>query len=242
MIDRPNDLVVGADGVHSTVRRALGAEASAVATGLTYRRFIADNAIGLAPDVWLTIEDAGRSYGFIPVGRNRMHCFIQERDTEDDDASGADGVAYLESTIAAWDHRLAATIAARCGPVVIGAAMILPSVVWGRGRVVLLGDAAHAVSPTLSEGASLAIEDAVVLGRALRAHDDVLAATASYRAIRDAPVRWALRMSMAQVNATRRPRREIQTDCAIAEAHLRRMYMPLLHSLDGGSLTQSSIA
>jgi FAD-dependent urate hydroxylase len=45
----------------------------------------------------------------------------------------------------------------------------MPSVpTWHRGRMVLLGDAAHAVSPSAGQGASLAIEDAVVLGRCLR--------------------------------------------------------------------------
>jgi 2-polyprenyl-6-methoxyphenol hydroxylase-like FAD-dependent oxidoreductase len=238
---RRYDLVVGADGVHSGVRRGLAGAPSAVPTGLVYRRFVAANAIDLAPDTWLTIEDADRSYGFIPVARERLHCFVQVRHADDTVADIADS-GYLDSTIAAWDARLAATMAARCGPVVAGAAMMLPSVAWGRGRVALLGDAAHAVAPTLSEGASLAIEDAVILARTLRAHDDVLTALAAYRAARDEPVRWALRMSAAQVNAARRDRREIQADRAIAEAHLRRMYMPLLHSLEGGSVVHSSIA
>lgn len=53
----------------------------------------------------------------------------------------------------------------------------MPSVpTWHRGRMVLLGDAAHAVSPSAGQGASLAIEDAVVLGRCLRdLHDPDIA-------------------------------------------------------------------
>jgi 2-polyprenyl-6-methoxyphenol hydroxylase-like FAD-dependent oxidoreductase len=44
---------------------------------------------------------------------------------------------------------------------------------WTRGRVTLLGDAAHPMTPNLGQGACQAIEDAVVLGRSLAGHDDV---------------------------------------------------------------------
>ena len=51
---------------------------------------------------------------------------------------------------------------------------------WSRGRVVLLGDAAHPILPFLGLGAALAIEDAVVLARALDAHSAVESAFAAY--------------------------------------------------------------
>lgn len=51
---------------------------------------------------------------------------------------------------------------------------------WHRGRVALLGDAAHAVSPSSGQGACLAMEDALELARRLRDHDEVPAALAAY--------------------------------------------------------------
>src|SRR4029453_11472758 len=51
--------------------------------------------------------------------------------------------------------------------------------VWRTGRAVLVGDAAHAVAPSSGQGASMAIEDAVVLGRCLTA-GDIPAALAEY--------------------------------------------------------------
>ena len=51
---------------------------------------------------------------------------------------------------------------------------------WSRGRVTLLGDAAHPTTPNLGQGAVMAIEDAVVLARALVAHPDFAAALAAY--------------------------------------------------------------
>ena len=55
---------------------------------------------------------------------------------------------------------------------------------WSRGPMVLVGDAAHAPSPTSGQGASLAAEDAVVLARCLRDLPDVPSALAAYEAAR----------------------------------------------------------
>lgn len=61
----------------------------------------------------------------------------------------------------------------------------LPTVpVWHRGPVGLIGDAAHAISPTSGQGASLAIEDGVLLARFLRDHGDPAAAFAAFEALR----------------------------------------------------------
>ena len=51
---------------------------------------------------------------------------------------------------------------------------------WHRDRMIIIGDAAHAVSPATGQGASLACEDAVTLARHLRAADDIPAAFAGY--------------------------------------------------------------
>ncbi len=65
----------------------------------------------------------------------------------------------------------------------------LPSVpVWRSGRAVLIGDAAHAVSPSSEQGASMAMEDAVTLGRCLAARAEVPAALAEYERLRRARV------------------------------------------------------
>jgi FAD-dependent urate hydroxylase len=61
----------------------------------------------------------------------------------------------------------------------------LPRVpVWRTGRTVLIGDAAHAASPSSGQGASMALEDAVTLGRCLAAETDVPSALAAYEGLR----------------------------------------------------------
>jgi 2-polyprenyl-6-methoxyphenol hydroxylase-like FAD-dependent oxidoreductase len=61
---------------------------------------------------------------------------------------------------------------------------------WSRGRVLLVGDAAHATAPTLSQGAAMALEDAVVLAESLRAAGSVEAALAAYESRRRPRTRW----------------------------------------------------
>jgi 2-polyprenyl-6-methoxyphenol hydroxylase-like FAD-dependent oxidoreductase len=61
---------------------------------------------------------------------------------------------------------------------------------WGRGRVVLIGDAAHGMSPNMAEGASLAIEDAAVLARSIADLASLSTALTDFRARRSPRVDW----------------------------------------------------
>ena len=73
---------------------------------------------------------------------------------------------------------------------------------WHRGRMLAVGDAAHAPSPSSGQGASLAIEDAVVLASCLREAADVEAAFARFEQLRrprvEKIIRWAARMNSSK--------------------------------------------
>jgi 3-hydroxybenzoate 6-monooxygenase len=103
---------------------------------------------------------------------------------------------------------LDAAFAAGCAPVQAGIARIRrdrrwtmydrePIARWSRGRVVLLGDAAHPMLQYLAQGACQALEDAVVLADALAAHDDPAGAFLAYRDrryLRTARVQYSARL------------------------------------------------
>jgi len=61
---------------------------------------------------------------------------------------------------------------------------------WTVGRVTLLGDAAHPTLPFAAQGSAMAIEDAVILGRALASYDDAEAALKVYESTRLARTTW----------------------------------------------------
>ena len=75
----------------------------------------------------------------------------------------------------------AAIVAATEGPILVSNQWEVPPVPnWHRDRMIIIGDAAHAVSPATGQGAPLACEDAVTLARHLRESDDIPAAFAGY--------------------------------------------------------------
>ncbi|MYR91732.1 monooxygenase, partial [Streptomyces sp. SID685] len=76
----------------------------------------------------------------------------------------------------------AAALVAGCpGPVMVTNATEMPlGARWHTGRVLLIGDAAHAASPATGQGASTALEDAVVLAKALRDLPDAARAFGAY--------------------------------------------------------------
>jgi FAD-dependent urate hydroxylase len=68
---------------------------------------------------------------------------------------------------------------------------------WHTGRIVLVGDAAHASSPLMGQGGCMAMEDACVLAEELRAAATVESALASYVSRRKPRVEWVQHQSMA---------------------------------------------
>ncbi|HET9518082.1 MAG TPA: NAD(P)/FAD-dependent oxidoreductase [Actinoplanes sp.] len=181
-------LLVGADGLHSCTRTLLDPGAPAPrnlgllnAGGFTDRPVAADVVPGtvrmafgrrcffgwtVAPDgaVWWFANPPGRDAGsWTPRG---WRAYLTQL--------FADDVIPARAIIAATDDVL--------GP---WPTFDLPRVpVWQRGRVVLIGDAAHAMAPSSGQGASMAIEDAVVLATALRDAPDVPTGLAVYEAAR----------------------------------------------------------
>jgi 2-polyprenyl-6-methoxyphenol hydroxylase-like FAD-dependent oxidoreductase len=82
---------------------------------------------------------------------------------------------------------------------------------WGAGRVTLLGDAAHPLLPHTGQGAAQALEDAVALGLVLRGDDDLVDALREYERVRSRRTRRLIAMGprIARMTTTRNPMRKI---------------------------------
>ena len=76
---------------------------------------------------------------------------------------------------------------------------------WYAGRVVLIGDAAHASSPLMGQGGCMAMEDAYVLAELLRSAPTIEHALAAYVERRRLRVKWVQQQSMATADALRMP-------------------------------------
>jgi FAD-dependent urate hydroxylase len=186
------DLLVGADGVHSVTRRLL----DPAAPGGRYVGLV--NFGGYTPGApdsdepgsWHMIFGRRVFFGYVvdPAGGTVWFANVPRP---------AVGPAERAATSAEqWQARLVELFAGDAGPAsdLIAAGTLelagdsthdLPSVpTWHRGPMVIVGDAAHAPSPTSGQGASMAAEDAVVLAKCLRDLPDIPRALAAYEELR----------------------------------------------------------
>ncbi len=212
------DLVIGADGVDSTIRHLRFKGFGSEELGLHYCRFPA--TVETPETVWRTWEQGPNSFGFIPIGGNLVHCFVQSTRPFPGDV---DEIVSMYAPIAAAYRR-------RTGPAHVGSAKRIWPHPWRDGRCVLLGDSSHALSPTFSEGGALAMEDAVVLGHVLSSFD-LDEGLRHYVALRAPRCAWAARMANAQARNTQS---RAPVDSAVATEFLRQMYRPLLDDILGG--------
>ncbi|GAB6844351.1 salicylate hydroxylase [Methylorubrum rhodinum] len=182
------DLVVGADGVRSKLRARFDARPLRLHRQAAWRALIPREA---APDAFQGDETglwlgAGRHVVHYPVGggkRLNVVAIAPERDGDEDWGRIGDPAALR-------DHfpDAAAPLAELLGTPdawVVWSLVDRPAArPMARGRIALLGDAAHPVLPFLAQGAALAIEDAAVLAAQLAAHPDVPVALSAYAGLR----------------------------------------------------------
>ncbi|MEV0463973.1 NAD(P)/FAD-dependent oxidoreductase [Nocardia tengchongensis] len=205
------DVLIGADGIRSTVRGLVDPKAP----GPTYLRMLGFGAytecpIDLEPET-MTFAFGRRAYYLywpMPDGRVSWGANLPSEQyyslTQARSVSAEQWLRTLRETYAgeAPGAQLAeATTAAQLA--VVGALHIMPPVPhWYRGRMVLTGDAIHAPSNTSGQGASMAIESGIELARCLRDIDDPARAFATYEALRRPRVE-AVAARVAGMNKTK---------------------------------------
>ncbi|TFF25276.1 hypothetical protein E3C22_07845 [Jiella endophytica] len=185
------ELVVAADGVNSTIVRQFGLEGP-VATGTTaWRSTIETGGAGQGAPLGLAEERACRVSAWLGPRRHAVAYPIRGGQAvnlvliarSDDAPAAAD---RLPAEFSRWDEGLTALIAAAPPPTpwpLYAAPAARPYTV-GNGRVVLIGDACHAMAPYAAQGAGMAIEDAAVLAAVIAGTDDLEVAARRFEAER----------------------------------------------------------
>lgn len=175
------DLVIGADGLRSVVRGALwpAAEGPRYA-GYTAWRMVTD-PLADPPAEGAATWGRGERFGYTALPGGRMYCFATAS-LPAAAASGTSEHAELLRRFGSWPDPVPALLAAVPPDTVLRHDLYdlppLPS--FAHGRVALLGDAAHAMTPNLGQGACQALEDAVTLAHCLDGTPDITAALTSY--------------------------------------------------------------
>jgi 2-polyprenyl-6-methoxyphenol hydroxylase-like FAD-dependent oxidoreductase len=169
------DVVVGADGINSVVRAALHGAEPPLYAGYDGWRAVTDfddeRVRGGFSETW----GRGDRFGLVPLGGGRLYWFVSE-------SGGQRERQPFARRFADWHEPIPEVIAAtpEHAPSMTPIQWRRPLRSWGRGRMTLLGDAAHAMTPDLGQGAGQALEDAVVLAAKLRGADDVEASLRAY--------------------------------------------------------------
>jgi len=173
------DILVGADGIRSTVRPMIDPAAPTPRyAGLTsFAGRMADTGepstkgamhmvFGKQAFFGYQVLDDGSGGWFVNLPQKAAQSLADAR------RAGADHWIHELTAIFGEDRTPAARMIARTRPddlLIVGPMEDIPTVpTWSRGRMVLVGDSAHATSPSSGQGASLAVESAVQLARCLR--------------------------------------------------------------------------
>ncbi|MEV0234184.1 FAD-dependent monooxygenase [Nonomuraea sp. NPDC050786] len=168
------DVLIGADGHHSVVRRALWGDGTVrPATFGTWQ--------GLSPiDIEITdttrhLMISGRegACGLMPAGEGLLQWWFDVRWSPGDPRPAAP-LAELRRRFGHWASPVPEVLAAASEEDLefFGHHWNKVRQVWGEGRITLVGDAAHTMPPTLGQGANQTLEDAWVLGRELAEEGD----------------------------------------------------------------------
>jgi salicylate hydroxylase len=192
--DRPPvaaDIMIGADGIHSTVRELLfGAERPRFTGCIAYRGLVAAERLKhldlpREDQIWM---GPGKHFVHYPVSAGRFVncvCLIDHgawtKESWTEPGEVKDAVAAYEG----WHEQVRSIISSVTETFVWGLFDRAPLPRWSVNRVTLLGDACHPMLPFLAQGAAQAIEDGATLAAVLaRTGDDIPAALRRYESLR----------------------------------------------------------
>lgn len=180
------DILIGADGVHSAVRRKLIGDHPPRFTGyIAWRGEAPVGAETVAPGTFCAIFGHGTRFTYYDIGPGRTYWMsVANGAPNQRDEPGV--IAKLTQRHRGWPDPIEQLVAATPEESILRHDVIdrAPIDTWGAGRVTLLGDAAHPITFNIGQGACQAIEDALILAEHLGDATDPVAALRAYEAER----------------------------------------------------------
>lgn len=176
--------LIGADGIHSTIRAQLFGKQKPRYAGYTAWR-----GVTVPPAVEMRVGEYwgnGTRFGLVPLPQGRYYWFATRNAREGEREDRAGRKHEVLSLFTHWYASIPAIIEATPESAILRNDIYdrPPLTHWTQGRVTLLGDAAHPMTPNLGQGACQALEDALVLTQCLEQTENVCVALQLYQARR----------------------------------------------------------
>jgi 2-heptyl-3-hydroxy-4(1H)-quinolone synthase len=189
------DLIVGADGIRSQVRREIFGSFNPVYMGYRSHRLVMDNVAGVR--CFTEYLGRGQRIGLVPIGEERLYVWTTYNSPKNESLQ-LNLKSFFRQFTAPELQRLFAAL-----PPVAGIITTEIEELWaedwvrvrGDAHVVLLGDAAHAMTPNIGQGAGMAMEDAAVLAEELAGNGRIEDALGNYAMRRKPRVEAVMRIS-----------------------------------------------
>ncbi|MFD1949806.1 FAD-dependent oxidoreductase [Sphingomonas arantia] len=196
--DERFDIVIGADGLYSQTRGMLFGDAQKPEfTGQAVWRYNLPRPAGMDS---LHVYNGRIGAGLVPISASLMYLYVTTPEPGNPRYPRDGLAAAMREKLAGHAPAIQALvphITDNDGVVYRPLETIMLDGDWHKGRIVLLGDAVHATTPHLGQGAGMAIEDALVLADELERHDDPETAFTAYRDRRYARCRYIVDMSLS---------------------------------------------
>ena len=177
------DLVVGADGVHSTIRSLAFGRPRVRYVGQASWRFVAEGFPAISD--WTAMLGRGSAFLTVALGNGSVYCYADINTT---DPANARAARWHESFADFADP--VPRLLEHAGDAYFAPIEEVVPPAWTAGRVALVGDAAHASSPNMAQGAAMALEDTLALADALSKNNPIERALAEYQQRRSSRLAW----------------------------------------------------
>jgi 2-polyprenyl-6-methoxyphenol hydroxylase-like FAD-dependent oxidoreductase len=180
------DMLICADGIHSVLRKSWFPQSLPVYSGYTAWRGVASFDHARVGGHWGETLGRGIRFGITPLPNGRIYWYATQNVPANALKDEKNHQAHLLNLFGGWYDPIPSLIQGTPNDAILNNDIydINPITEWVRGNMALLGDSAHAMTPNMGQGGCQAIEDAVVLGKCLRADKNIAGALLEYQKLR----------------------------------------------------------